>query len=72
MFEMKIEKQMNIEDRTLLLGIPEAFVFPDSVCVDDKNYKVIGITMGCPVPFLSLEIEKTNSDLVGKIIRELN
>ena len=68
MFKMKIEKQINIENKTLLLGISESVVFPDSVCIDDKNYKVIGVTMSCPPPFLSLEIERTNNNFVGKII----
>ena len=68
MFKMKIEKQMNIKDRTLLLGIPESGVFHDSVYIDDKNYKLIGVTMGCPPPFFSLEIERTNNNFVGKII----
>lgn len=68
MFEMKVEQQMNMLDRTLLLGIPEYDNIPKEISVDDKKHKVIGISMGAKQPYMSLEIEKTEEQLKGKII----
>ena len=56
---MKIEKQLNIEDRTLLLGIPKYDSIPEKVEIEGRQYKVIGISHGVKPPFVSLEIEKT-------------
>lgn len=67
MFNMKIEKQLNIKDRTLLLGVPDFDVVPESIKIDNAVYKVIGISHGVKPPFLSIEIEKTENELVGKI-----
>lgn len=69
MFKMKIEKQLNIPDRTLLLGQPNERVVPESVSVDGHTFKVLGLSLGAKLPFISLEIEKTNIDLVGKTIQ---
>lgn len=70
MFNMKVEKQMNIKDRTLLLGIPEYDFLPEIVHTNNESYKVIGVSSGVLPPFLSLEIEKTPKDLIGKTIIE--
>ena len=68
MFNMKIDKQLNIQDRTLLLGVPNYDVIPKIILVDDDKYSVIGISHGVNPPYLSLEIEKTASNLEGKSI----
>jgi len=69
MFEMNIEKQLNIKDRTLLLGKTKESVIPEVVSVDGHTFKVLGRSLGVKSPFISLEIEKTNIDLVGKTIQ---
>ena len=69
MFKMKIEKQLNIKDRTLLSGVAEYDTIPDAVSVDGNRYKVIGTSYGVKLPYISLEIEKTDNDLEGKEIK---
>ena len=69
MFNMRVEKQMNIKDRTLLLGVPENDVIPKTISVDDKVFVVIGTSSGVKPPFMSIEIEKTTDNLTGKTIR---
>ena len=69
MFNMRVEKQMNIKDRTLLLGVPENDVMPKTISVDDKVFAVIGTSPGVKPPFMSIEIEKTTDDLTGKTVR---
>ena len=66
MFNMKIDKQLNIQDRTLLLGVPDFDVIPEYVKIDDIEYKVVGISHGVKPPFVSLEIEKSKFILEGK------
>ena len=39
MFIMKIEQQMNIKDRTLLLGVPKFDDIPKSVSIENEQYK---------------------------------
>ena len=68
MFKMKIEKQLNIKDRTLLSGVAEYDAIPDAVSVDGNSYKVIGTSYGVKLPYISLEVEKTDNDLEGKEI----
>lgn len=70
MFNMKVEKQMNIKDRTLLLGMPEYDALPKVIHLNNKRYKVFGASLGVLPPFLSLEIETTHNDLTGKTITE--
>ena len=70
MFNMQVEQQMNIKDRTLLLGVPEYDVIPKSIFVDEKEFVVIGSSLGVKLPYLSLEIEKTNDNLVGKTLKQ--
>ena len=65
MFDMKIERQLNIKDRTLLLGVPKYDAIPKSIEIEGKQYKVIGISHGVRPPFVSLEIEKTSKEVVG-------
>lgn len=69
MFKMKIEKQLNIQDRTLLSGIAEYDAIPDTISVGGNSYKVIGTSYGVKLPYISLEIEKTGNDLEGKEIK---
>ena len=68
MFKMKIEGQYNIHDRTLICGVPEYDVIPKDMLADDIPIKLIGVSLGTKPPYMSLEIEKTNYDLVGKTI----
>lgn len=68
MFNMKIERQLNIKDRTLLLGIPNYDVIPKVVVADGHEVNVIGVSHGAKLPYMSLEVEKTAEDLVGKTI----
>lgn len=68
MFKMKIEKQLNIKDRTLLAGIPEYDAIPQKIYVEGLELGVIGTSYGVKPPFVSLEVEKTNIDLIGKMI----
>ena len=65
MFDMKIERQLNIKDRTLLLGVPKYDAIPESVEIEGKQHKVIGISHGVKPPFVSLEIEKTSKEVTG-------
>ena len=69
MFRMKIEQQMNIKDRTLLLGIPEFNAIPEKVVANGDTFKVIGVSNGAKHPFMSLEIERTNKNLKGHTIQ---
>lgn len=67
MFIMMIEQQMNIKDRTLLLGIPDKYdSIPSEISVDTEKYKVVGVSMGCKAPYMSLEIETVGTKLIGK------
>lgn len=70
MFNMKVEKQMNIKDRTLLLGLPKYDALPKVVHSNNERYKVIGVSSGVLPPYLSLEIERTTNNLIGKNITE--
>ena len=69
MFIMKIEQQLNIDDRTLLLGKPEYDVIPKTIQIDDIEYRVIGLSHGVKPPFVSLEIEKTDKNLKEKNVK---
>ena len=64
---MKFEQQLNINDRTLILGKPEYDVIPKTIQIDDIGYRVIGLSHGVKPPFVSLEIEKTEKNLNEKI-----
>lgn len=70
MFNMQVEQQMNIKDRTLLLGMPKYDVIPKTVFIDKKEFAVIGCSLGVKLPYLSLEIEKTTDNLVGKTLKQ--
>lgn len=69
MFSMKIEQQMNMVDRTLLLGVPEYDIIPKEISIDKDKYKVIGVSHGVKLPYMSLEIENTSKELKGKEIK---
>lgn len=53
-FNMKIEKQLNTNERTLLLGVPDSYIIPEYVKTDNIEYKVFGISHGAKPPFVSL------------------
>lgn len=65
MFRMIVEKQLNIKDRTLILGIPNNGAIPSNVTCNNVKFGVIGMSYGALPPYVSLEIEKTDTDLVG-------
>lgn len=65
---MKVDKQFNLDDRTLLLGVPDFDLIPDAISLGEQRFKVIGISPGAKFPNLSLEIEKIVTDLVGKTV----
>ena len=69
MFRMIVEKQLNIKDRTLLLGIPNDGAIPNGVACNGGEFRVIGRSYGARPPYISLEIEKTDVDLAGVEIR---
>ena len=71
MFEMKVEKQLNIADRSLILGIPSYDSIPKVVSAANEKINVIGVSLGAKPPFMSLEIEKISFDLVGKTVKAI-
>ena len=66
MFTMIIERQLNLEDRTLLLGIPEFDAIPKIISIDGEVYEVLGISQGAKPPYISLEIEMIYKDVTDK------
>lgn len=54
-------------DRTIIGGKPGFTEIPGQVIIDKKMYKVIGISQGIKLPYMSLELEKTTEKLVGKL-----
>lgn len=62
MFNMKIKRQLNLKDRTLLLGIPNYDGIPKVVVIKGAEHKVLGASFGARAPYFSLEIEKTDSN----------
>jgi|GEM_PF-3245122 len=66
MFRMKVNKQMNMRDRTLIAGEPTFDSIPSVIIIDSKEYKVLGVSQGIKPPFVSLEIERTESNLENK------
>ena len=74
MFKMKIEFKSEFcssaEERTLLAGKPTFDSIPAYVEINNKTYKVIGRSMGIALPFISLEIEKSDDNLVGYYVKE--
>ena len=68
MFNMKIERQLNLKDRTLLLGVPNCDIIPKVVVINKSEYKVLGISSGIKPPSLSLEIERTDLSFTKQII----
>lgn len=65
MFHMKIETQLNLNDRTLLGGRPDVYRFPKTIRVGESTFAVLGVTPCVRPPYLSLEIEKTERSLIG-------
>lgn len=68
MFLMTVERQLNLNDRTLLLGKPQFDVIPKHITLRGKKVKIIGISSGVVLPFLSLEIEQIKDTVVGETI----
>lgn len=65
MFRMKIEQQLNLNDRTLILGIPEFDAIPQRLRIGNSDFTVMGISVGTKPPYMSLEIEKTTKNLIS-------
>ena len=72
MFSMTVEKQMNLNERTLLLGKPQFDKIPKQIGINRKKIAVIGISNGVAPPFMSLEIELIKDNIVGKTITNVN
>lgn len=70
MFTMKVEKQMRLHDRTLLLGRPQFDIIPKQVNIKNEKINVIGISNGVVPPFISLEIEPIKNKVVGETVTE--
>lgn len=71
MFAMKVEKQMKLHDRTLLLGKPQFDIIPKQVNIKNEKINVIGISNGIVPPYVSLEIEPIKNEVVGETITEV-
>ena len=67
MFSMFIEKQLNLTDRTLICGISEYSIIPNTITIEGIPYKVLGVSYSSKPPAISLEIELTTKNLVSKI-----
>ena len=65
MFAMKVEQQMDFEDRTLLLGKPNFDKIPKKVTVNGVVVNVVGISSGIAPPFLSLEVHRLFTRVSG-------
>ena len=65
MFAMKVEQQMDFEDRTLLLGKPNFDKIPKKVTVNGMVVNVVGISSGIAPPFLSLEVHRLLMRVIG-------
>ena len=72
MFSMTVEEQMNLNERTLLLGKPQFDKIPKQIGINQKKITVIGISNGVAPPFMSLEIELIKDNIVGKTITNVN
>ena len=68
MFNMIVENQMNLIDRTVVLGKPNFDKIPKKVKFQNRIINVKGISKGVAPPFLSLEIDKIEENLVGEMI----
>ncbi len=71
MFQMIIERQLDLEDRTLLLGKPEPYGFPERIKtrrIPPQTFDVIGVSGGVRPPFVSLEIKRITESLVGQAV----
>lgn len=68
MFSMTVEKQINLDGRTLLLGKPQFDIIPKQIVFKEKFIDVIGISNGVALPFVSLEIEQITDNIVGEMI----
>lgn len=71
MFTMTIKEQLNMADRTLVLGIPDYDSIPKKVSVKGNQLGVVGVSCGGKPPFLSLEIEKISYNIVGETIVDI-
>ena len=71
MFEMAVEGQVNIGDKTIIGGRAKYDLIPEQVVIDNKVFKILGVPQGIKPPFFAIEIEKTDSDFVGLKISSL-
>ena len=65
---MVVQRQLNLSDRTLVVGIPTFDKIPKKVLIHGEEFKVIGLSGGVKLPYVSLEIERTESKLTGERI----
>ena len=68
MFSMTVEKQINLNDRTLLLGKPKFDKIPKQIVLKGKIINVLGISNGPVPPFISLEIEQIEDNVIGETL----
>lgn len=71
MFEMAVEGQVNIGDKTIIGGRAKYDLIPEQVVIDNKVFKILGVSQGIKPPFFAIEIEKTDFDFVGLKISSL-
>ena len=67
MFKMKIDGQYNAIDRTLICGTPNTKIVPLKLKINGQYFKLIGRSYGGDLANISLEIEKTNKNLIDQI-----
>jgi len=69
---MKIEEQLNVANRTVISGIAEPYKMPSLIVIDNKIQRVKGYSTCSKKPYISIEIERTDKDLIGKTIVEFD
>lgn len=69
-FKMLVEAQYNIGNTTLIAGVPEKDeILPKKLKCDLGEYKVTGFVLGVVPPKLGLQLERTNDDLIGQVLK---
>lgn len=68
MFEMLIESQMNIGNRTIIGGRANYDLIPEQIVIGNNTFKILGVPQGIKPPFFAVEIKKTDLDFVGSKI----
>lgn len=68
MFNMTIESQMTVGNKTIIGGRTQYDLIPKTVIIDGKETVVLGVPYGIKPPFFAVEIAKTDINLIGKQI----